>query len=176
MEKPRVLKPTRSKTRFLGICIGLALLPFGSAMANGLLLPDNDLRSDLTWLADRGVIQLSLTTWPISQDAVEQALKKAHPSYSSEQMAIERVQERLRTLKSDVRITGYASTDKPGTPQGFAQTQTANNKLSIAANQSGDWWDVHLQGNWEGDEQIGSPSHVNVNNSYGAVKLWGQWL
>ncbi|KAB7895190.1 capsule assembly Wzi family protein [Rouxiella sp. S1S-2] len=176
MDKPTAVKPIRSKTRVIGMCIGLALLPFGSAMANGLLLPDNDLRSDLTWLADRGVIQLSLTTWPISQDAVEQALKKAHPSYSSEQLAIERVQERMRTLKSDARITGFASTDKPGLPQGFAQTPTANNKLSLAVNQSGEWWDVHLQGNWEGNEQIGSPSHINPNNSYGAVKIWDQWL
>jgi hypothetical protein len=176
MAKTVALKPTRSKTRFLRMCIGLAFLPLGSAYANGLLLPDNDLRSDLTWLADRGVIHLSLTTWPLSQDAVEKALKKAHPSYSSEQLAIERVQERLRSLKSDVHITAYAATHKPGLPQGFGQTPTANDKLSIAANQSGDWWDIHLVGNVEGKEQIDSPSRANLNNSYGAVKFWGQWL
>lgn len=29
--------------------------------------PDNDLRNDLAWLSDRGVINVSLSTWPLSQ-------------------------------------------------------------------------------------------------------------
>lgn len=176
MAKIVEMKPGRSKSCFLKLCVGLVFLPFGSALANGLLLPDSDLRSDLTWLADRGVIHLSLTTWPLSQTAVEQALKKAQPSNTSEQLAVDRVQARLRSLKSDVHVTGYAATHKPGLPQGFAQTPTANETLSIAANQSGDWWDIHLVGNVDGHEQIGSPSHANLNNSYGAVEIWGQWL
>ncbi|MCL9667443.1 capsule assembly Wzi family protein [Rosenbergiella epipactidis] len=160
----------------LALVIGLSLYPSLNATAAGLILPDSDLRSDLSWLADRGVIKLSLSTWPLSQEAIEHALDKAHPSYASEQLAVERVQERLQTLKSDVRLNAYAATDNTGQPRSFANSPTADTKLSVTASNSGEWWDVNLQGNVEGNRQIQSPSHVNLNNSYGAVKLWGQWL
>lgn len=61
-----------------------------------------------------------------------------------------RINQRLSALKADFRVTGYTSTDQPGTPQGFGQTQPADNSLGLAFNNSGDWWDVHLQGNVEG--------------------------
>lgn len=61
-----------------------------------------------------------------------------------------RINQRLSALKADFRVTGYTSTDQPGTPQGFGQTQPADNSLGTAFNNSGEWWDVHLQGNVEG--------------------------
>lgn len=75
-----------------------------------------------------------------------------------------------------MRVTGYSSTDKPGTPQGFAQSYPADQSLSLALNNSGEWWDLHLQGNVEGDKRIDNGSSVNANGAYGAVKLWNQWL
>jgi hypothetical protein len=45
------------------------------------------LRNDLAWLSD-GVIHLSLSTWPLSQEEIARALKKAKPSYSSEQVVL----------------------------------------------------------------------------------------
>ncbi|MBS0876908.1 capsule assembly Wzi family protein [Tatumella sp. JGM100] len=165
-----------AKKSLMAMMVGLTLLPAASSFAGGLVLPDSDLRSDLSWLADRGVIRLSLSTWPLSEDAIEAALEKAHPAYSSEQLAIERVQQRLRTLKSDVRINGYTSTGGSGQPKAFAQSVTADNRLSVISSNSGDWWDINLQGNLEAGEQIQSPSRANLNNSYAAVKIWGQWL
>ncbi|MFC6378013.1 capsule assembly Wzi family protein [Tatumella terrea] len=173
---PPATKQRGIKKCLLALAIGLAVLPATHSFAAGLVLPDSDLRSDLSWLADRGVINLSLSTWPLSQDAIEAALNKAHPSYASEQLAIERVQQRLRTLKSDVRVNAYTSTGNSGQPKPFAQSTPADNRLSVTASNSGDWWDVNLQGNLEGGEQIESPSRANLNNSYGAVKIWGQWL
>lgn len=73
-------------------------------------------------------------------------------------------------------MSGYTSTDKPGTPQGFGQNQPADSSLSLAFNNSGEWWDVHLQGNVEGDERISNGSRFNANGAYGAVKFWNQWL
>ena len=61
-----------------------------------------------------------------------------------------RINQRLSALKADFRVTGYTSTDQPGTPQGFGQTQPADNSLGLAFNNSGEWWDIHLQGNVEG--------------------------
>ncbi|EHQ8971440.1 MULTISPECIES: capsule assembly Wzi family protein [Enterobacteriaceae] len=160
--------------------IALALSLFTSlsaaSQAAGLLLPDNDLRNDLAWLSDRGVIRLGLSTWPLSQEEIDKALKKAKPNYSSEQIVLARVYQRLDVLKADLRVTGYTSTDKPGTPQGFAQSQYADHEFSLAFNNSGEWWDIHLQGNVEGDLRVSNGSRYNLNNSYGAVKVWNQWL
>ncbi|MCC7830281.1 capsule assembly Wzi family protein, partial [Escherichia coli] len=111
-----------------------------------------------------------------SQEEISRALKKAKPSYSSEQVVLARINQRLSALKADFRVTGYTSTDKPGTPQGFGQTQPADNSLGLAFNNSGEWWDVHLQGNVEGGERISNGSRFNANGAYGAVKFWNQWL
>ncbi|OUH91373.1 hypothetical protein AZ047_000076 [Klebsiella pneumoniae] len=160
------------------IALALGLLTSVSAQvyAAGLVLNDNELRNDLSWLSDRGVIHLSLSTWPLSQEEIIRALKKAKPSYSSEQVVLARINQRLSSLKADFRVSGYTSTDKPGTPQGFGQSQPADSSLSLAFNNSGEWWDVHLQGNVEGDERISNGSRFNANGAYGAVKFWNQWL
>jgi hypothetical protein len=134
-------------TKIARIALALGLLTSISAQsyASGLLLNDNDLRNDLAWLSDRGVIHLSLSTWPLSQEEIVRVLKKAKPSYSSEQVVLARINQRISSLKSDIRVTGYTSTDKLGIPQGFAQSKTADHTLSIAYSNSGEWWDVHLK-------------------------------
>lgn len=134
----------------IAVTLGLLSSLGAQAYAAGLVVNDNDLRNDLAWLSDRGVIHLSLSTWPLSQEEIARALKKAKPSYSSEQVVLARINQRLSALKADFRVTGYTSTDQPGTPQGFGQTQPADNSLGLAFNNSGEWWDVHLQGNVEG--------------------------
>lgn len=160
----------------IAVTLGLLSSLGAQAYAAGLVVNDNDLRNDLAWLSDRGVIHLSLSTWPLSQEEIARTLKKAKPSYSSEQVVLARINQRLSALKADFRVTGYTSTDKPGTPQGFGQTQPADNSLGLAFNNSGEWWDVHLQGNVEGGERISNGSRFNANGAYGAVKFWNQWL
>lgn len=65
-------------TKIARIALALGLLTSISAQsyASGLLLNDNDLRNDLAWLSDRGVIHLSLSTWPLSQEEIVRVLKK----------------------------------------------------------------------------------------------------
>ncbi|MWO66235.1 capsule assembly Wzi family protein, partial [Escherichia coli] len=155
---------------------GLLLVwPF-SSLASGLVMNDSELRDDLLWLSARGVIRLNLSTWPLSYDEINRALKKAKPSYSSEQIALARVEQRLVFLKADSRIGGYASTDTMGIPSGFAQTRFAESALSLAFNAGGEGWDMHLQGNMEKGSQLNKDSTRNVNGSYGAVEFWNQWL
>lgn len=160
----------------IAVTLGLLSSLGAQAYAAGLVVNDNDLRNDLAWLSVRGVIHLSLSTWPLSQEEIARALKKAKPSYSSEQVVLARINQRLAALKADFRVTGYTSTDQPGTPQGFGQTQPADNSLGLAFNNSGEWWDIHLQGNVEGGERISNGSRFNANGAYGAVKFWNQWL
>lgn len=158
------------------LSLGLFAVFSTSCFASGLVLADNEFRNDLAWLSDRGTLSLSLSTWPLSEEEINRALANAHPTTSAERVVLSRVNQRLRSLKADVRLTGYSSTDKPGTPQGFAQSYPADQALSLALNNSGEWWDLHLQGNVEGDKRISNGSNVNANGAYGAVKLWNQWL
>ncbi|MBZ7673423.1 capsule assembly Wzi family protein [Klebsiella grimontii] len=158
------------------LSLGLFAVFSTSSFASGLVLADNEFRNDLAWLSDRGTLALSLSTWPLSEEEINRALANAHPATSAERVVLNRVNQRLRALKADVRVTGYSATDKPGTPQGFAQSYPADQSLSLALNNSGEWWDLHLQGNVEGDKRIGNGSSVNANGAYGAVKLWNQWL
>jgi len=144
--------------------------------ASGLVAPDADLRSDLAWLSDRGVINVSLSTWPLSQEEITKVLSLAKPVTNTEKRVIDRVQQRVSAIKSQVRITGYTSTDKPGTPQGFGQTPYADHRLGVAASQSGEFWDINLQGNVEGNQRVSDGSRFNLNGSYAAVKVWNQWL
>ncbi|HAO0395733.1 TPA: capsule assembly Wzi family protein [Escherichia coli] len=155
---------------------GLFFYAGSFACASGLIVNNSELRNDLAWLSDRGVIRLSLSTWPLSQEEIDRALKKAKPAYSSEHIVLARVHHRLLSLKTDFYVKGYMSTDRPGTPQGFGQSLAADNLLSLSFNSNGEWWDVHLQGNMEGNRRISNAAGTNVDGAYGAVKAGGQWL
>lgn len=63
----------------LALALGLLTSVSAQVYASGLVLNDNELRNDLSWLSDRGVIQLSLSTWPLSQEEITRALKKPNP-------------------------------------------------------------------------------------------------
>lgn len=60
----------------IAVTLGLLSSLGGQAYAAGLVVNDNDLRNDLAWLSDRGVIHLSLSTWPLSQEEITRSLKK----------------------------------------------------------------------------------------------------
>ncbi|WP_231604324.1 capsule assembly Wzi family protein [Brenneria goodwinii] len=146
------------------------------SQASGLITTDNTLRNDLAWLSDRGVINVSLSTWPLSQEEITTVLAKAKPVTNTEKNVISRVEQRINNLKANARITGYTSTDKPGLPQGFGGTHASDHALSVAAGASDEFWDVNLKGTVEGDQRIKDQSRWNMDGSYGAVKIFNQWL
>ena len=45
--------------------------------AQGIVLNNEDLRTDLNWLNQQGVIQISTSTWPLSGDEIQRALSNA---------------------------------------------------------------------------------------------------
>ena len=53
--------------------------------ANGLLLNDENLRNDLNWLNHQGVIQISTSTWPLSEEAVIKAIQDANINNKTQQ-------------------------------------------------------------------------------------------
>ncbi|MBW7982122.1 capsule assembly Wzi family protein [Enterobacillus tribolii] len=144
--------------------------------AAGLIAPDNDLRNDLAWLSDRGVISVSLSTWPLSQEEIERVVSQAKQSTRSDQIVLDRVQRRLKEIKSDIRISAYTSTDRPGLPRDFANTPSSGHGLGLAIGDSGEFWDVNVQGRVEGDQYIDDESRWNLDGSYGALKIFNQWV
>lgn len=154
----------------------LALGFSASAHAGGLLAPDNETRQDLTWLVNQEVIQLSLSTWPMSIDDVERALAKADTQVAGAEAVVNRVKKRITYLKSPVKASLYTSTSDSGLPHEFASSPKANHSLALALNSQGQWWDVTLQGNAEADRRVRNHSWANLDGSYAAAKFYNQWL
>ena len=84
--------------------MALALLGVSSAGASGLLLPDEALRDDLQWLSNRQVIQVNLSTWPLSQEEITRVLAAAKPRSQLDKDTMARVQKQVQELKSAVRV------------------------------------------------------------------------
>lgn len=167
--------------RYRQLCMQYVVCVFWSVCclptrASGLLLPDSELRNDLAWLAARGVIHLSLSTWPLSQEEVERGLKRARPEYASELVVLARVDHRLAVMKAHLLIRGHSLSADSTVPQGFARTAYASQGISLAASAGTDNLDFHLQGGVEGDMQVSNGSRYNLNSSYGAVLAGNQWL
>lgn len=154
----------------------ISLLFSTGSLAAGLITPDKDLRNDLAWLSDRGVINVSLSTWPLSQEEIERVIAGARKSTQSDQIVLDRVQRRLGEMKSNIRINAYTSTDRPGLPRDFANTRSSGHGLGLALSDSGEFWDVNLQGRIEGDQFIDDESRANLDGSYGALKIFNQWV
>lgn len=151
----------------IGLCAGAM-----DVNAAGMIAPNMDLRQDLAWLSDRGVINLSLSTWPMSQEEIESSLTTAHPSTDLETETIARIQQQLKNLKSTAFVKAQVSTDHQNFPRPFAESSYSDQDLTIGGRYSADQVDVRLQGNLEGDQQISDHSNVNVQGSYAAVKGW----
>lgn len=64
----------------IALALGLLTSASSLAYASGLVMNDNELRNDLAWLSDRGVIHLSLSTWPLSQEEINRANPLIHPN------------------------------------------------------------------------------------------------
>ncbi|TNV11207.1 capsule assembly Wzi family protein [Buttiauxella sp. B2] len=161
--------------KIVAICVFLMLS--SQAGAAGLVINDAKLRSDLTWLSDRAVIHLSLSTWPMSQEEIERALKNATgKSNSDNQQVIARVQQRLVQLKAPVRLSGWTTSAESKLPATFGASKSAAHSFGVAATSSGDFWDINLQGQVEGNQYIKDTSQTNFNNAYAGVQLFNQWL
>lgn len=67
--------------------LSIAILATASSaiFAQGLVLNDEDLRTDLNWLNQQGVINISTSTWPLSGDEIQRALSQAKVSHPAQQ-------------------------------------------------------------------------------------------
>ena len=144
--------------------------------AQGLLVNNEHLRTDLNWLNQQGVIQISTSTWPLSGDEIVRALSQAKVQNTSQQKVIQSIQHALDADNKTVKLGLFAETDRKDLPQNFADNHKSQYVGSLEFNAGGTHWDAKLRINGEGEPQIKSGRDVNVEGSYLAGKLWNQWL
>ena len=147
-----------------------------SIFAQGLVLNDQNLRTDLNWLNQQGVIQISTSTWPMSGDEIQRVLSQAKVATPAQQKVIESVRAHLDRENTMFKARLFAESDQKQIPQAFGDQEKAQYQAGLEFNAGGENWDVRLRVNGEKDPQIDNDQDVNVEGSYIAGKLWNQWL
>lgn len=163
---------------FLRKTLSIALLATASSavFAQGLVLNNDDLRTDLNWLNQQGVINISTSTWPLSGDEIQRALSQAKVTHPAQQKVINSVLNALKADNDTVKVGAFAETDIKNIPQAFGDNQKSQYQGSLEFNAGGENWDAKIRVNAEKDPQIDSGHDVNVEGSYVAGKLWNQWI
>lgn len=145
-------------------------------LAQGLVLNDENLRTDLNWLNQQGVIQISTSTWPLSGDEIQRALAQAEVSNNTQQKVVNSVIHSLKADNVPAKVGLHAGTDLKTIPQTFGDNQKSQYQVAAEFNAGGENWDAKLRINGEKDLLIDNGHDANVEGSYLAGKLWNQWL
>ena len=156
----------------------LATLAFSSSLsfAQGIVLNEQNLLTDLNWLNQQGVIQISTSTWPMSGDEIQRAVSQAKVSNNTQQKVIDAVVAHLNANNQLLKASFFAETDQKDIPQAFGDQQKAQYQAGLELNAGNQNWDAKIRVNAEKDPQIDNDQDVNVEGSYIAGKLWNQWL
>ena len=144
--------------------------------AQGIVLNNEDLRTDLNWLNQQGVIQISTSTWPLSGEEIQRALSTAKIENTAQQKVVNSVMANLEAENTSTKLALFAETDPQNIPQKFADEQKSQYQAALELNAGGAQWDARLRVNAEKDPIIDNGHDVNVEGSYLAGKLWNQWL
>ncbi|MGD4317668.1 hypothetical protein QT621_24620, partial [Xanthomonas citri pv. citri] len=75
----------------LGVLLGLSQL----SQAGQLVQIDSELRQTLEILKINGVLNVDISTWPISSEAIETALSQAQPKSDNDKLLISQVKQKL---------------------------------------------------------------------------------
>ncbi|MEG0487378.1 MAG: capsule assembly Wzi family protein [Acinetobacter sp.] len=160
------------KSLYAAVLFGMSLPVF----AQGIVLNNEDIRTDLNWLNQQGVIQISTSTWPMSGDEIQRALSQAQISNNTQQKVIDSIQNALKTDNQTAKLGLFAESDQKNIPQAFGDDTKAQYVGTLEFNAGGANWDAKLRVNGEKDPLIDNGHDVNVEGSYIAGKLWNQWV
>ncbi|WP_180165454.1 capsule assembly Wzi family protein [Acinetobacter sp. YH12049] len=144
--------------------------------AQGIVLNNQDVRTDLNWLNQQGVIQISTSTWPLSGEEIQRALSTAKIENNAQQKVVSSVMANLEAENTSIKLDLFAETDPQNIPQKFADEQKSQYQAALELNAGGTQWDARLRVNAEKDPIIDHGHDVNLEGSYIAGKLWNQWL
>lgn len=153
------------------------LLMANGAFANGLVLNQAELRQDLNWLQQQGVIQISTSTWPLSHNEIERALNNAQANDSTQNEVIERVRQALANENSMFKAGLSLQSEENPLAHQFGDNSYAQHSAFAEANAGGEHWDIKLRATAEKESEIGNKKNdVNVDGSYIAGQAFNQWL
>lgn len=158
------------------LCVVVFTTMTAPVFAQGLVLNDENLRTDLNWLNQQGVIQISTSTWPMSGDEIQRALAAAQVSNTTQQKVIDQIQQALLNDNQMLKLGLFGATDQKHVPQLFGEDHKAKMMASAEFNAGGEQWDAKIRVNAEKNQRIDNGNKVNVEGSYLAGKLWNQWL
>jgi hypothetical protein len=172
-----------SMCRIFGVSVFFAVLAgiSTSVLASPLIVPagDEDLRSDLSWLADRGVITLSTSTWPISVDAIEEALDHATTAHMAvaDESAMQRVRQTVERLQDPTpQIEFGAKTNSSKLPRSFQEEPIGNQDVSASSSWANRWVGGTLDVDFIRHTPYATGNNFNLDGSYIGTEAWGQLL
>lgn len=70
------------------------------------------MRTDLNWLNQQGVIQISTSTWPLSGDEVQRALASAKVTNAVQQKVVQSIQKQLTAENALLKAELFAESDQ----------------------------------------------------------------
>mgnify|MGYP003576086851 CR=1 FL=1 len=139
---------------------------------------NQSLRDDIQWLIDRGIIDLTTSTWPMPLSALESALASRRVANLSrgDQHAMAAVEAYVaQQRRSFVGVTAGLNTDR--VPQlGFDATTRARAGVGAYGQASTDGFAGKVQVNGLADTITNRQSNVNLEGSYAAAAALGQVL
>ncbi len=147
-----------------------------SLFAQGLILNDQNLRTDLNWLNQQGVIRLSTSTWPLSGGEVQRSIDQAKVSTLAQQRVLDSVKQRLNIENEQLKASLSAATDQKTIPQGFGDSQKSKYQGSVQFNASSEHWATKIQANLEQDQRLDEGDKFNLDGSYVAGHFANQWV
>jgi len=161
----------------------LLLLTAQAAAAPWIAPGDASLRSDLTTLADAGVLGSPLTTWPIPWADIVADLRDADVAALStvELVALERIRLRARaeTLVGEPLIRSrIAASEKPRTIRAFGDTPRERGEIGGAISWIGERLAFELNSTYVSLDAPGpnaDDTDVRLDGSFMAVAL-GNWM
>jgi hypothetical protein len=176
----------RVALRALAAVAALAAAQAGAQTAVLVEAGNERLRDDLQWLADRGVIQLSTSTWPLPVAAIESALAARRPGASAALapnlsaadrdalQSVERELARHRTpLAAGVALRANTASIPP---IGFERPVRAEAEASAWLQGSRGPLAGRLQVQGLSNPLTSRQSRANFEGSYIAGQWWGQVL
>ena len=157
----------------LPLAISVALLYSFSAHAGQLVQIDSDLRQTLEILKINGVLNVDISTWPISSEAIETALNQAHPKSDNDKLLLNQVKQKLEANDvSKLQIVSNVNGDERAVFSGFNTEGNTVTPLGVSFSYShaGENIDYKIQGTLNVDDDEPSKSS-NLDGSYIGTKL-----
>lgn len=157
----------------LPLAISVALLCGFSAHAGQLVQIDSDLRQTLEILKLNGVLDVDISTWPISSEAIESALIQAQPKSDNDKLLLDKVKQKLEANDvSKLQIVSNVNGDERAVFSGFNTEGNTVTPLGVSFSYShaGDNIDYKIQGTLNVDDDEPSKSS-NLDGSYIGTKL-----